>query len=359
MNARDPTPTPSIISWESFTRHPQQSPSRSGSGHSLSGQSPSHSLGKPSVESSSRPQWELKSPFLQSPEMQNRERGLVASRGLIGGEEERTSDLLPSNAMDHCTQETILRRVSNENEIHLISKCNDSIRIQSPVGKSSPTSPIPLEQESLNGTMALNGTMDNRIPQLVDGMLHMTSYLWRSTILGLASQFLEPQKRRRKTRCWSSIDNSTLCLGKMQHLLVFFGSQVHLMDQSTRISIAATLILQLCAFHLEPLWKGNLVSLGTLIGFAFRYVATLEISERSGLFRFERMRRQIETQLRAILVELVLCVEQHGARISSLFCGAEIAEQTILCRVGYLIDHWDSEDVILQRVVSQGFLSAS
>ena len=131
------------------------------------------------------------------------------------------------------------------------------------------------------------------------------------------------------------------------------------MDESPRISIATTLILQLCAFHLEPLWKGNLVSLGTLIGFAFRYVAILEISERSGLFPFEQMRRQIETQLRTILVELVLCVEQHGARISSLFCGAEIAEQTILCRVGYLIDHWDSEDVILQRVVSQGVLFAS
>lgn len=128
------------------------------------------------------------------------------------------------------------------------------------------------------------------------------------------------------------------------------------MDVSLRLAIAPILVLQLCACHLEPLWKDNLVSLATLISFSFRYVAMLEWFERSGICARTAMQRQsqIETQLRTILVDLVLGLEQHGTRLSSLLSGPEIAEQTILCRVGYRIDRWDSEDVILARVVSQG-----
>lgn len=197
----------------------------------------------------------------------------------------------------------------------------------------------------------------NRMLQLVDEVMHTIAYLWKSTVVGLACRILEPHKRRRRPRNSPTIDDTTACLRKMQEILEWEQETMSLLDCTTRAAIATSLVLQFCAIHLEPLFRANRISLATVLGFSFRYVAMLDLDTRDGFSYLEQtQRRQLASQLRAILVDLVVCLERMGVRVTSLMSCAELCEQTILNAIGYGIEEWTREDVILEKVLRQGFL---
>lgn len=196
---------------------------------------------------------------------------------------------------------------------------------------------------------------ENRITQLIDELLHTIAYLWKSTVVGLACRILEPHKRRRRPRNSGTIDDTSACLQKMQEILEWEQETMSLMDCATRAAIAPSLVLQFCAIHLEPLFRANRISIATVLGFSFRYVAMLDLDTRDGFSYLEQtQRRQIAVQFREILVDLVLCLERMGVRVTCLLSCAEICEQTILNAIGYGIEEWSREDVILDKIMSQG-----